>query len=181
MTEYLYHLEVTKVKTVAYKRCPTTTVRMMLYHQPASLETPRQRSASNSSSQSSPRIIEPPDPSITRNPQCRKSQRESNDSSRPRSKSNVTHRPVLTTAYKPHPTEKMKAALWTGTKSIELGTVAKPTITAPKDAIVHITHCTICGSDLHMYVRSSRIRPSPYPASTLETNRSNPSQGTPAT
>ncbi|KAL9118330.1 MAG: hypothetical protein Q9187_005127, partial [Circinaria calcarea] len=23
-------------------------------------------------------------------------------------------------------------------------------ITAPKDAIVRITHCTICGSDLHM-------------------------------
>lgn len=45
----------------------------------------------------------------------------------------------------------MKAALWTGAKSIELGVVAKPMITAPKDAIVHITHCTICGSDLHMY------------------------------
>jgi threonine dehydrogenase-like Zn-dependent dehydrogenase len=45
----------------------------------------------------------------------------------------------------------MKAALWTGTKSIELAEVSKPTITAPKDAIVHITHCTICGSDLHMY------------------------------
>lgn len=58
---------------------------------------------------------------------------------------------MYTTAYKPHPSEKMKAALWTGTKSIELGEVAKPTITAPKDAIVHITHCTICGSDLHMY------------------------------
>jgi threonine dehydrogenase-like Zn-dependent dehydrogenase len=58
---------------------------------------------------------------------------------------------VDTTAYKPHPTEKMKAALWTGTKSIELGEVPKPTVTAPKDAIVHITHCTICGSDLHMY------------------------------
>jgi threonine dehydrogenase-like Zn-dependent dehydrogenase len=58
---------------------------------------------------------------------------------------------VYTTAYKAHPTEKMKAALWTGTKSIELGVVAKPTITAPKDAIVRITHCTICGSDLHMY------------------------------
>lgn len=58
---------------------------------------------------------------------------------------------MYTTAYKPHPTEKMKAALWTGTKSVELGEVAKPTITAPKDAIVHITHCTICGSDLHMY------------------------------
>ncbi|CAA9956759.1 S-glutathione dehydrogenase [Pyrenophora teres f. maculata] len=60
-------------------------------------------------------------------------------------------KPVNTTAYKPHPTETMKAALWTGTKSIELGIVPKPTITAPKDAIVHITHCTICGSDLHMY------------------------------
>lgn len=43
------------------------------------------------------------------------------------------------------------AALWMGTKSIQLGEVSKPTITAPKDAIVHITHCTICGSDLHMY------------------------------
>jgi threonine dehydrogenase-like Zn-dependent dehydrogenase len=60
-------------------------------------------------------------------------------------------RPIHTTAYKPHPTEKMKAAVWTGKKSIELGVVSKPTITAPKDAIVHITHCTICGSDLHMY------------------------------
>lgn len=59
--------------------------------------------------------------------------------------------PVHTTAYKPHPSQKMKAAVWTGTKSIELSEVPKPTITAPKDAIVHITHCTICGSDLHMY------------------------------
>ncbi|KIW11001.1 hypothetical protein PV08_10300 [Exophiala spinifera] len=59
--------------------------------------------------------------------------------------------PVYTTAYKPHPSEKMKAALWMGTKSIELGEVPKPTITAPKDAIVRVTHCTICGSDLHMY------------------------------
>jgi threonine dehydrogenase-like Zn-dependent dehydrogenase len=58
---------------------------------------------------------------------------------------------VFTTAYKPHPTEKMKAAIWTGTRSIELAEVPKPTITAPKDAIVHITHATICGSDLHMY------------------------------
>lgn len=45
----------------------------------------------------------------------------------------------------------MKAAQWTGTKSITLGTVPRPTITAPADAIVRITHCTICGSDLHMY------------------------------
>jgi len=60
--------------------------------------------------------------------------------------------PVNTTAYKPHPTDTMLAAQWTGTKSISLNTVPKPTITAPKDAIVRITHCTICGSDLHMYV-----------------------------
>ena len=46
-------------------------------------------------------------------------------------------RPVYTTAYNPHPTETMKAALWTGTKSIELGEVPKPTLTAPKDAIVY--------------------------------------------
>ncbi|EON65967.1 hypothetical protein W97_05209 [Coniosporium apollinis CBS 100218] len=59
--------------------------------------------------------------------------------------------PVYTTKYKPHPTEKMKAAQWTGTKSVTVGEVARPMITAPKDAIVHITHCTICGSDLHMY------------------------------
>ncbi|KAL6242970.1 hypothetical protein RBB50_010070 [Rhinocladiella similis] len=59
--------------------------------------------------------------------------------------------PVYTTEYKPHPTEKMKAAQWMGTKSVKIGEVPKPTITAPKDAIVRITHCCICGSDLHMY------------------------------
>jgi len=59
--------------------------------------------------------------------------------------------PVYTTDYKPHPTEKMKAAQWMGTKSVKIGQVPKPTITAPKDAIVHVTHCCICGSDLHMY------------------------------
>lgn len=45
----------------------------------------------------------------------------------------------------------MKAATWTGTKSITLDTVPRPTITAAKDVIVHITNCTICGSDLHVY------------------------------
>lgn len=59
---------------------------------------------------------------------------------------------IRQTQYKPHPTEKMKAALWMGTKDIRIGEVAKPMITAPKDAIVHVTHTTICGSDLHMYV-----------------------------
>ncbi len=59
--------------------------------------------------------------------------------------------PVYSTEYKPHPQETMKAALWMGPKNVQLGTVPKPMLTAPKDAIVHITHCTICGSDLHMY------------------------------
>lgn len=60
-------------------------------------------------------------------------------------------KPVYTTEYKPHPTKTMLAAQWMGTKKIALGEVPKPTLTAPKDAIVKITHCTICGSDLHMY------------------------------
>ncbi|KAI2734477.1 hypothetical protein DTO013E5_9152 [Penicillium roqueforti] len=65
--------------------------------------------------------------------------------------SNKVPPPVYTTEYKPHPTEKMKAAQWMGTKSVKIGEVPKPTITAPKDAIVQVTHCCICGSDLHMY------------------------------
>ncbi|KAJ5584747.1 Branched-chain amino acid aminotransferase II [Penicillium hispanicum] len=45
----------------------------------------------------------------------------------------------------------MKAARWMGTREIEVGLVPKPTITDPSDAIVQITHCTIGGSDLHIY------------------------------
>ncbi|KAL3417447.1 Zinc-type alcohol dehydrogenase-like protein [Phlyctema vagabunda] len=60
--------------------------------------------------------------------------------------------PAYTTDYKPHATEKMKAAQWQGTEKIEIGIVPKPLITAPKDAVVRVTHTTICGSDLHMYV-----------------------------
>lgn len=64
----------------------------------------------------------------------------------------IVHSKVATTGYEPHPSGKqMKAAQWTGKKSITLGTVPRPGITAPADAIVRITHCTICGSDLHMY------------------------------
>lgn len=59
--------------------------------------------------------------------------------------------PVYTTQYKPDPHHSMKAAQWMGPKDIQVGKVPKPMLTAPKDAIVHITHCTICGSDLHMY------------------------------
>ncbi|KAJ5675361.1 Formaldehyde dehydrogenase [Penicillium macrosclerotiorum] len=59
--------------------------------------------------------------------------------------------PITTTGYAPHPTNKMKAARWMGTREVEVGLVPKPTITDPSDAIVQVTHCTICGSDLHMY------------------------------
>lgn len=38
-----------------------------------------------------------------------------------------------------------------GTREVEVGLVPKPMITDPSDAIVQITHCTICGSDLHLY------------------------------
>ncbi|KAI3301486.1 hypothetical protein DTO002I6_676 [Penicillium roqueforti] len=55
------------------------------------------------------------------------------------------------TAYTPHPTEVMKAAQWMGTRKIEVGLVPKPKVTDPSDAIVQITHCTISGSDIHLY------------------------------
>ncbi|KAF6806773.1 alcohol dehydrogenase GroES-like domain-containing protein [Colletotrichum sojae] len=45
----------------------------------------------------------------------------------------------------------MKAAVFQGTRSILIEEVPKPMLTAPRDAIVRVTHCTICGSDLHMY------------------------------
>jgi threonine dehydrogenase-like Zn-dependent dehydrogenase len=45
----------------------------------------------------------------------------------------------------------MKAAVWMNPWNIELRDVAKPVTTEPADAIVRITHNTICGSDLHLY------------------------------
>ncbi|KAL8905541.1 MAG: hypothetical protein Q9207_002567 [Kuettlingeria erythrocarpa] len=59
--------------------------------------------------------------------------------------------PVYTTMYKEHPEEKMLACQYMGPKTMVVNSVPKPMITAPKDAIVKITHCTVCGSDLHMY------------------------------
>lgn len=38
-----------------------------------------------------------------------------------------------------------------GTRTVEVGVVPKPKITEPEDAIVQITHCTISGSDIHLY------------------------------
>lgn len=61
-----------------------------------------------------------------------------------------TASPVYTTMYKEHPEEKMLACQYMGPKTMVVNSVPKPMITAPKDAIVKITHCTVCGSDLHM-------------------------------
>ncbi|KXG54264.1 Branched-chain amino acid aminotransferase II [Penicillium griseofulvum] len=55
------------------------------------------------------------------------------------------------TGYTPHPTKMMKAAQWMGARNVEVGVVPKPKITEPSDAIVQITHCTISGSDIHLY------------------------------
>jgi D-arabinose 1-dehydrogenase-like Zn-dependent alcohol dehydrogenase len=38
-----------------------------------------------------------------------------------------------------------------GSKSIQISDVPKLAIIAPKDAIISVTYCCICGSDLHMY------------------------------
>ena len=44
----------------------------------------------------------------------------------------------------------MKALVYTGPGKIELKDRPKPEITAPGDAIVRVTHTTICGTDLHI-------------------------------
>ena len=45
----------------------------------------------------------------------------------------------------------MKAVCWQGRESIEVETVADPTILNPRDAILRISRTAICGSDLHLY------------------------------
>ena len=45
----------------------------------------------------------------------------------------------------------MKALCWHGKKDIRCDTVPDPKIEAPRDAIVKVTSCAICGSDLHLY------------------------------
>jgi len=38
-----------------------------------------------------------------------------------------------------------------GTRDVKVSIVPKPSVTDPSDAIVQITHCTISGSDIHLY------------------------------
>ncbi|RYD25836.1 MAG: glutathione-dependent formaldehyde dehydrogenase, partial [Verrucomicrobiaceae bacterium] len=45
----------------------------------------------------------------------------------------------------------MKAVCWHGKADVRVETVPDPEIEDPRDAIVKVTSCAICGSDLHLY------------------------------
>ena len=45
----------------------------------------------------------------------------------------------------------MKALCWHGKSDVRYETVADPRIEDPRDAIIKVTACAICGSDLHIY------------------------------
>ncbi|GAA0567486.1 zinc-dependent alcohol dehydrogenase [Caenispirillum bisanense] len=45
----------------------------------------------------------------------------------------------------------MKALVWHGKNDIRYDTVPDPTIEDGRDAIIKVTSCAICGSDLHLY------------------------------
>lgn len=45
----------------------------------------------------------------------------------------------------------MKALVWHGKEDIRCDTVTDPEIEDPRDAIVKVTSCAICGSDLHLF------------------------------
>jgi len=45
----------------------------------------------------------------------------------------------------------MRALVWHGKEDIRYDTVSDPAIEHPRDAIVKVTSCAICGSDLHLF------------------------------
>jgi len=45
----------------------------------------------------------------------------------------------------------MKALVWHGKEDVRFDTVSDPEIEDPRDAIVKVTSCAICGSDLHLF------------------------------
>src|SRR5438477_188608 len=47
--------------------------------------------------------------------------------------------------------DEMRALVWHGTTDIRCDTVPDPRIEEGRDAIVKVTACAICGSDLHLY------------------------------
>ncbi|CAF1249625.1 unnamed protein product [Didymodactylos carnosus] len=52
---------------------------------------------------------------------------------------------------KTDPTVMNTVLEWHGAKSIKVNKRPRPLITEPKDAIIHVTSTTVCGSDLHLY------------------------------
>ena len=45
----------------------------------------------------------------------------------------------------------MKALVWHGKEDVRYDTVSDPEIEDPRDAIIKVTSCAICGSDLHLF------------------------------
>ncbi|HEX4894207.1 MAG TPA: zinc-dependent alcohol dehydrogenase [Hyphomicrobiaceae bacterium] len=45
----------------------------------------------------------------------------------------------------------MKALVWHGKEDVRCDTVSDPEIEHPRDAIIKVTSCAICGSDLHLF------------------------------
>jgi threonine dehydrogenase-like Zn-dependent dehydrogenase len=45
----------------------------------------------------------------------------------------------------------MKAVVWHGKRDVRVDTVPDPGIEEPNDAVIRVTSCGICGSDLHLY------------------------------
>ncbi|AHB47697.1 alcohol dehydrogenase [Hyphomicrobium nitrativorans NL23] len=45
----------------------------------------------------------------------------------------------------------MKAIVWHGKEDVRCDTVSDPEIEEPRDAIIKVTSCAICGSDLHLF------------------------------
>ncbi|MCU0634494.1 MAG: alcohol dehydrogenase catalytic domain-containing protein, partial [Gemmatimonadaceae bacterium] len=45
----------------------------------------------------------------------------------------------------------MRAVCWTGVTEVAVEQVPDPELINPRDAIVRVTSCAICGSDLHLY------------------------------
>ena len=45
----------------------------------------------------------------------------------------------------------MKAPAWHGKGDMRCEIVPEPQIEQPRDAIIKVTACAICGSDLHIY------------------------------
>ena len=45
----------------------------------------------------------------------------------------------------------MKALVWHGKEDIRYDTVTDPEIEHPRDAVIKVTSCAICGSDLHLF------------------------------